>query len=153
MTIGVLTKNPLIGLANRACRGSKADVDSISPPAIIAQLQKILGSSPFTRSRRLREFLAYIVQETLEGRAGELKEYALGVAVFGRLHSFDPRIDPIVRVDAGRLRARLKEYYRQEGRHDPLYIDCVKGSYVPVFRPRDRSPAPSDRNAVPGNVR
>ena len=82
----------------------------------------------------------------MEGRAGELKEYALGVAVFGRMQSFDPRIDPIVRVDAGRLRARLKEYYRLEGRYDPLYIDCAKGSYVPVFRRRDRSPAASERN-------
>lgn len=119
----------------------KTDYETILPAAIDAQLQKILGSSVFARSRRLRDFLAYIVRETLEGRAGELKEYALGVAVFGRLQSFDPRIDPIVRVDAGRLRARLKEYYRHEGRNDPLCIDCVKGSYVPVFKRRDRSSA------------
>ncbi len=126
--------------------GWKNDVESIPPAAIIAELQKILGSSAFTRSRRLREFLAYIVQETIQGRAGELKEYALGVVVFGRMQSFDPRIDPIVRVDAGRLRARLKEYYRHEGRNDPLCIDCVKGSYAPVFR--RRSPAASERNAL-----
>jgi TolB-like protein/Flp pilus assembly protein TadD len=148
MTIGVLKRNCLMDPAGRACRDGKTDFDSIEPSAIIGQLQKILSSSVFTRTRRLREFLAYIVQETLDGRAGELKEYALGVTVFGRLQSFDPRIDPIVRVDAGRLRARVKEYYRQEGRHDLLYIDCVKGSYVPVFRRRDPSPGASERNGL-----
>ena len=125
---------------------SKNDVEKIAAADIIAQLQRILGSSVFTRSRRLREFLAYIVRETLEDRAGELKEYALAVAVFGRLQSFDPRIDPIVRVDAGRLRARLKEYYRNEGRNDPVYIDCVKGSYVPIFR--RRSTAAAQKNTL-----
>ena len=146
MVMGVLGKNRFMDTADRVCSDKKTDLDSIPPAAIIAELQKILGSSVFTRARRLREFLAYIVRETSEGRAGQLKEYALGVSVFGRLQSFDPRIDPIVRVDAGRLRARLKEYYRQEGRHDPLYIECVKGSYVPVFRRRDRSPVVSERN-------
>jgi serine/threonine-protein kinase len=128
----------------------QSDAESISPASVIAQLRKIVGSSVFARSRRLREFLAYVVQEKLEGRAGELKEYALGVAVFGRLQSFDPRIDPIVRVDAGRLRARLKEYYRHEGRNDPVSIECVAGSYVPVFKLRDRSPAVSERNGAQG---
>ena len=144
MSVGVLKSNRLMDLAGSVCRDRKTDFDSFSPAAIIGQLQKILSSALFTRSPRLREFLAYIVQETIEGRAGEIKEYALGVAVFGRLQSFDPRIDPIVRVDAGRLRARLKEYYKQEGRHDQLYIECVKGSYVPVFRRLDRSSAPSE---------
>jgi len=146
MMIGVVGKDRFIDTADTACRESKTEMDGIPPAAVIAQLQKILGSSAFTRARRLREFLAYIVQETSEGRAGDLKEYALGVSVFGRSQSFDPRIDPIVRVDAGRLRARLKEYYRQEGRHDPLYIECVKGSYVPVFRRRDLLPPASERN-------
>jgi serine/threonine-protein kinase len=145
MTFGVLNRNHLMGTPGRLCPQRKTHIETIPPQAIIAQLQKVLDSSAFARSRRLREFLAYIVQETIEGRADELKEYALGVAVFGRLQSFDPRIDPIVRVDAGRLRARLKEYYRQEGRHDPVSIDCVKGSYVPVFRRRDRAPAASER--------
>ena len=148
MSVGVPKTNGLMDLAGRVCRDRKTESESISPAAIIAQLQKVLSSSVFSRSRRLREFLAYIVQETVEGRAGELKEYALGVAVFGRLQSFDPRIDPIVRVDAGRLRARLKEYYRQEGRHDPLYIECLKGSYVPVFRRRDRPSAGSERHGL-----
>jgi TolB-like protein/tetratricopeptide (TPR) repeat protein len=149
MTIGVVERNRLMDPVGGVRRDGKNSIDRISPAAVIAQLQKILSSSGFTRARRLREFLAYIVQETIEGRAGELKEYALGVAVFGRHQSFDPRIDPIVRVDAGRLRTRLKEYYRQEGRHDPLHIDCAKGSYVPVFRQRDRSPAASERNGAP----
>jgi hypothetical protein len=78
--------------------------------------------------------LRFTVAETLAGRAGNLKEYVLGVEVFGRQDSFDPHISPIVRVAASRVRAKLKAYYDGEGQSDPLRIDFIRGSYVPVFR-------------------
>jgi serine/threonine-protein kinase len=91
----------------------------------------------------------------LQGKGDNLKEYAVGVQVFGRESSFDPRTDPVVRVQARRLRARLERYYNEEGQNDQILIDLPKGGYAPVFRRRDvelggRSPAPASvqRNTV-----
>ena len=70
---------------------------------------------------------------TLAARFEQLKEYVLAVEVYGRKESFDPKESSIVRVEAGRLRSRLKEYYDTEGRDSPLRIEFPKGSYVPVF--------------------
>jgi serine/threonine-protein kinase len=77
------------------------------------------------------------VSEAIAGRQSDLKEYVIGVQVFRKEESFDPRTDPIVRVQARRLRAKLVRYYREEGRTDPLTIDLPKGGYAPVFRPRE----------------
>lgn len=79
--------------------------------------------------------LRYLVERTLEGKTDELKEYSLGVDVFGRGAAFDPRADTIVRVQARRLRSRLEEYYNLEGRMDPVLIELPKGHYVVSFRP------------------
>src|SRR5690349_4081930 len=79
------------------------------------------------------KFLRYIVEETLAGRAGELKEHVLGREACGRGDDFDPRLDPVVRVQAGKLRARLAAYYQGEGSEEPLRIHLPKGSYVPEF--------------------
>jgi TolB-like protein/Tfp pilus assembly protein PilF len=87
------------------------------------------------RSARLSRFLSYVVEETLAGRAENLKEYPLGVEVFGKSASFDPRLDSAVRVDARRLRAKLDEYYATDGKANPLRIAMQKGSYVPEFLP------------------
>ncbi|MGE5567720.1 MAG: hypothetical protein ACM3S5_01665 [Rhodospirillales bacterium] len=103
--------------------------DGISPGQVREQLQRILSSERFVNSDRLRRFLQYIV-ETLRGSPGSLKEYSLGVAVFDRDASYDPRTDPIVRVEAGRLRSRLNEYYNSRGRDDPIIIELPKGSYA-----------------------
>jgi TolB-like protein/Flp pilus assembly protein TadD len=101
------------------------------------QLARILSSPTFRQSDRLKRVLTFIVLEAIEGRRDELKEYVLGVQVFGREESFDPRTDPIVRVQARRLRAKLVHYYREEGRADELIIDLPKGGYAPVFRRRE----------------
>jgi TolB-like protein/Flp pilus assembly protein TadD len=101
------------------------------------QLERILASPTFQQSDRLKRVLTFIVLEAIEGRRDELKEYVLGVQVFGREESFDPRTDPIVRVQARRLRAKLVHYYREEGRADELIIDLPKGGYAPVFRRRE----------------
>jgi len=103
-----------------------------------AQLDKILSSSSFSVAARPSCFLRFVVDKTLSGEADRLKEYVLGVEVFGRKPSFDPRIDPIVRVEAGRLRKRLEEYYETEGRRDGLFITLPKGGYVPTFERREQ---------------
>jgi serine/threonine-protein kinase len=105
----------------------------ISEEAIRTQLERILGSDGFARSERMSRFLRFIVEETLAGRGGELKEYCLGVEVFDRRDSFDPRTDPVVRGEARRLRFKLKEYYEGEGRSDGVRLTLPKGSYVPQF--------------------
>jgi len=96
-------------------------------------LGKILATPAFAGSAGLSALLRYLVEQTLEGCGGRLKEYTLGVEVFDRGESFDPRDDTIVRVQARRLRAKLKEYYRGEGRVDPVAIAIPKGAYIAEF--------------------
>ena len=101
--------------------------------AVETQLQRILASSLFSGATRLSRFLQFTVTSSLEGRRHQLKEYIVGCEVFDRRDSFDPRIDPIVRVEASRLRLRLRHYYETQGRDDPVRIDVPKGSYAPAF--------------------
>src|SRR5258708_387640 len=119
-------------------------VEKPEPPGTLAerQLDRILKSETFQQSDRLKRFLTFIVRETAAGRGSELKEYVIGVQVFRKEDSFDPRTDPIVRVQARRLRAKLVRYYREEGRADPTFIDLPKGGYVPLVKRRDESNAP-----------
>ena len=105
------------------------------------QLSRILASKTFSQVERLKRFVSFIAGEMVAGRGGDLKEYVIGVQVFGKESSFDPRTDPIVRVQARRLRTRLARYYRDEGNNDELIIDLPKGGYAPVFRVRDEAPA------------
>ena len=108
----------------------------VSSSAVRAHLGKILGSKEFVHAESLRRFLTYTVEKTIDGESNCLKESLLGSALFGRGDAFDPRIDPIVRVQAGKLRNRLQQYYDDEGRADPLVIEFPKGGYVPVFHAR-----------------
>ncbi len=105
--------------------------------AVREQLERVLRSETFQQADRLKRFLAFIVEEALAGRQAELKEYVIGAQVFRKEESFDPRTDPIVRVQARRLRAKLIRYYREEGRADALIFDLPKGGYAPVFKHRD----------------
>ena len=113
----------------------------LSDKVVRQQLSRILASKTFAQVERLKRFIGFIVGETIGGRGGDLKEYVLGVQVFGKEPSFDPRTDPIVRVQARRLRTRLARYYRDEGNGDELFIDLPKGGYAPVFRLREDAPA------------
>src|SRR6266566_1468512 len=106
------------------------------------QLDRVLGSPTFQQVDRLKRFLTFITLEALAGRRDQLKEYVIGVQVFGKETSFDPRTDPIVRVQARRLRARLARYYREEGQNVDLIIDLPKGGYVPIFKRRDTNLSP-----------
>ena len=97
------------------------------------QLYRILGHREFQATDRLRDFLEYVVQETLAGRASRLKGYTIATEVFGRPKHFDAAVDPIVRIEAGRLRRALERYYLVTGERDPIRIDIPKGRYVPRF--------------------
>src|SRR3954468_22118193 len=105
--------------------------------AVREHLERILTSPAFRQGDRLKRFLKFIVLEALAGRRHELKEYVIGVQVFGKEDTFDPRTDPIVRVQARRLRAKLVRYYREEGRADETVVELPKGGYAPVFKQRD----------------
>src|SRR4051794_34867121 len=105
-----------------------------------AQLGRILGHPSFSSAKQLSKLLRYVVEQTLAGRGGGLKEYTLGVEVFGRGTSFDPRLDSIVRVEASKLRSRLTTYYNYEGSSDPVLIELPRGSYVPVITRREALP-------------
>jgi len=104
---------------------------------IRAELDLILRSRAFIQSHRIRRFLQFVVEESLLGQPHRLKEYLIGLEVFDRREAFDPRVDSIVRVEARRLRYKLEEYYRLEGREDPVRIVLRKGSYVPIFEYRN----------------
>src|SRR5581483_9743956 len=91
--------------------------------AVRQQLDRILNSPTFQQVDRLKRFLTFITTEALVGRSDQLKEYVIGVQVFGKEESFDPRTDPIVRVQARRLRARLVSYYRDAGQNDDVVIE------------------------------
>lgn len=110
------------------------------------QLQRILADGSFANAPAQSAMLRYIVEHTLDGEADRLKEYTLGVEVFGRGDSFDPRTDTIVRVQGRRLRDRLADYYRGPGGRDPVLIELPKGHYIPVFLagPGPATPAAAD---------
>src|SRR4030095_14735818 len=122
-------------------RSATLPPDKLSDKVVRQQLSRILGSKTFSQVERLKRFISFIVGETVGGRGGGLKEYVIGCPVFDKEPSFDPRTDPIVRVQARRLRTRLARYYRDEGNNDELIIDLPKGGYAPVFRMREEPPS------------
>lgn len=101
-----------------------------------AEVERILASKGFASAGRLSRLLRYIVDKTLAGEADQLKEYAVGVEVFDRDDQYDPRLDSIVRVEAGRLRSRLDEYYNGEGANAAWRVRLPRGGYVAQFEAR-----------------
>jgi TolB-like protein len=110
---------------------------SAPPDEVRAQIERILCSQTLSGSDQLKRLLRFVVERTLNGQPELLKEYSLGLDVFQRPPDYDPKVDPIVRVQAGRLRSKLIDYYASEGAHDSLVIRIPKGAYVPVFDARD----------------
>lgn len=104
--------------------------------AVRRALDLILSSEAFARSERLRSFLAYVVENELSGKAATLKGYSIGIDVFARPPGFDAGNDPLVRVQAGKLRKLLEHYYETEGAGDALRIRIPLGSYVPEYEVR-----------------
>ncbi len=107
--------------------------DIFAEADVLKELEKILSSDALRDAEVLKRFLRYTVERTLHGEGGLLKEYRLGVEVFDRDSSFDPRLDPVVRMAARRLRSKLKDYYETEGLQDPISIAVPKGSYAATF--------------------
>jgi hypothetical protein len=124
-----------------ALRDVAATVTHDADKPVRQQLDRLLASATFKQVDRLKRFLSFIVLESIGGRSTELKEYVIGVHVFGKEPSFDPRTDPIVRVQARRLRAKLVRYYQEEGASDEVIVDLPKGGYAPVFKRRETSAA------------
>ena len=108
----------------------------ISPSSVAEQLERVLQSDVFRGTGRSSKLLRFLVEETVNGRAERLKDYTLGSEVLGRGDGFDPRTDPIARVEASRLRSRLDLYYATEGASDSVVITLPKGGYVPRFEYR-----------------
>lgn len=119
---------------------------------INAALSRILATPAFLRSPRLAQFLRFAVDQRLSGRTDAPKEIEVGVQVFGRGADFDPRVDPVVRVQARLLRFKLHEYYETAGKTDPIRIELPKGSYLPVFS-GEVGPAPRGSPPRTWNIR
>lgn len=111
-----------------------------NPTAVRAQLRRVLEQGAFRDSERHRRLLEFLVESTLEGRAGEIKEFVIAAEVWGRDVSFDPRIHSTVRVEVGRLRTRLDRYYGREGAQDAIRFRIPTGGYAVVFE--GTAPAP-----------
>jgi serine/threonine-protein kinase len=120
---------------------SVCDGGSISPPLVRDQLARILRSRAFSHAPMLGRLLQHLVDCAVEGRTDRLKEYSIGVDVFDRGSSFDPRTDTIVRVQARRLRARLQDYYRLEGGEDQVVLELPKGRYAVHWNVRPSVPS------------
>jgi adenylate cyclase len=115
-----------------------------------AHLEQLLASPLFDASARSRDFLCFVVDETLAGRGATINQTAIAIGVFGRRPDFDPVLDPIVRVQAGRLRRSLERYYLLRNA-DPIRIELQKGSYTPVFI-ANHSPPPIQITAAPAET-
>lgn len=123
--------------------------ETISADQVREQLDRILKSKAFQTVERLKRFASFIVSETIEGRGDQLKEFVVGMQVFNKESSFDPRNDPIVRVQARRLRARLARYYAEEGQSDEIVIELPKGGYAVTLQRREN---PSPRRSVTASL-
>jgi predicted ATPase len=116
----------------------------LAPELVRAHVARVLESEVFSKAPSLRRLLSYVADLTVQGRADTVKEYSLGVEVFDRGDSFDPKADTIVRVQARRLRSKLEAYYAIEGFADGIVIELPRGGYVPKFLP---APLPPERPA------
>ena len=129
---------------------SAQDRRELPDSVVRAELERILASEVFSRSQQLRRLLSFIVEQRLAGQGHSLKESVLAHEVYGKGTDFDGGADPVVRVDARRLRDKLREYY--DGRSDPVVISLPKGSYVPVFEANSASPHPHGSSSCSGGA-
>ena len=131
--------------------------------AVHSELERITSSPQFCKAERMVRLLRFVVEETLAGRSATLKEYSLGVSVFDRPAGYEPKADPVVRLEVRRLRFKLAEYYQTRPDSGPPLIEIPKGTYVPVFRCRSPKPeeapevspgeAPPDQSQLPPRER
>jgi TolB-like protein len=125
------------------------EMDGILVQAVRDHLERVVADDLFSGAARLCRFLRFTVESKLSGREDQVKEFVIGREVFDRKDGYDPRLDPIVRVEARRLRAKLAEYYAGPGRTEPLRLEYPRGSYVPIVT----RPAPVVADAPPARRR
>ncbi len=118
-------------------------------PAVRATLERLLASETFGRSERARELLRYLVERQLAGEADRLKGFAIAVDVFGKNAGFDSSTDAVVRVQAGRLRELLNQYFATEGASDPVRIAIPRGSYVPTYEANEPASTTPEEEGEP----
>jgi len=111
----------------------------VKPDHVREQLARILSSFEFKATEAQRAFLRFVVEKSLAGESQDIKGYTVATQVFGRSADFDQATDPIVSIQANKLRRALERYYLTAGRHDPVLIDMPRGSYVPAFQ-RQQAP-------------
>src|SRR5579884_480470 len=124
----------------------------ITADEVRSELEKVLRSANFSGSPRLSRFLRYVTEETLAGRAATLKEYKLGVEVFGRGEDFDPRVDAVVRVEERQVRFKLGDYYSGAGSQDDIVISLPKGGYAPHIERRVTNGFEASRSETLGHA-
>src|SRR5450432_4029977 len=107
------------------------------PALVKEELERILSSKAFRKSPVLSNFLRFVVTETVEDKVNEIKEYTIAVKALGKPADFNPQIDAVIRIHAGRLRRTLLEYYKTEGSENPLTISLKPGRYIPQFAFRE----------------
>jgi TolB-like protein len=111
----------------------------VSPLDVQIHMERLLASDLFLHSERMKDLLRYLVSQMLCGKISHIKEYSIATEVFGRKESFDPEVDPIVRVEAHRLRAKLQAYIERHSKSDRLVFDFPKGAYVIRVREQPRT--------------
>ena len=129
-----------------------ADGEKPSNSEIIWHLDRILKCDLFTGAPKQRHLLRHLVEKHVQGQTAELKEYTIGLDVFGRGAQFDPRLDPIVRVEISRLRTRLQKYYERTSSDDRVQIDLPRGGYVPSFKYLEPEKPVTDESAALATV-
>jgi TolB-like protein len=127
--------------SSRQKKGSIDPFRAISTKEIQSELSRIFASEAFTNAERMKRFLKYVVDQSIHEKDEDLSEYWIGLRVYDRDNGFDPRLDSIVRVDAARLRSKLREFYDSEGRGSPIRIEIPKGGYKATFNKR-KGPRP-----------
>jgi tetratricopeptide (TPR) repeat protein len=129
--------------------------DGVDVRLIRSHLARVVESPQFRGAPKLGRFLTFVVDTALAGQGGQIKESLIAVEVYGRPPDYNPQIDSTVRVEAGRLRARLRQYYETAGQDEPVEIELPKGRYVPAFRerrPSSTTPAPESQSSRPAPV-
>src|SRR5271170_5546530 len=120
----------------------------VAAESVQQQIDRILHSEQFRSSEVLRRLLAFLAERALAGEADTLKEYVVAIDGLGKSASYDPQHNSTVRIQMGRLRQRLAEYYRSEGRNDPIIIDLPKGRFRVTFEQRSGAATAADKGAV-----
>lgn len=122
---------------------------TISPGEVNSELERVLADSVFANAEKMKRFLRFVVSESLAGRGDRLNEALVGMEVYSQGEGFDPRLDSTVRVEAGRLRAKLREFYELRGDGGRFRIEIPKGSYKPTFKKLNATKASKSAQTLP----